>query len=37
MERIEEFDKVQTFDDLLREAYERQMLEDSIARIQSQK
>lgn len=33
MERIEALDHVQTFDELLREAYERQMREDSLARI----
>ncbi|MBO4801448.1 MAG: hypothetical protein J5545_06220 [Bacteroidaceae bacterium] len=27
---IEEYDKVRTFDDLLREAYEKQMREDSL-------
>ena len=36
MERIEEFGKVQTFDEMLREAYEQQMMLDSIARLQKQ-
>jgi len=30
LKALEDYDKVQTFDDLLREAYERQMLEDSL-------
>ena len=30
LKAVEDYDKVKTFDDLLREAYERQMLEDSL-------
>ncbi|MBQ7443932.1 MAG: hypothetical protein IJS59_08745 [Bacteroidaceae bacterium] len=36
LERIETIDKVPTFDELLREAYERQMREDSLARAAQQ-
>ena len=35
--RIEEFDQVRTFDELLREAYIRQMHEDSIAALKAGK
>ena len=35
-QHLEDFDKVKTFDELLREAYERQMLEDSLARAAKQ-
>lgn len=30
LKALEDYDKVKTFDELLREAYERQMLEDSL-------
>lgn len=30
LKALEDFDKVRTFDELLREAYERQLLEDSL-------
>lgn len=30
LKNLEDYDKVKTFDELLREAYERQMLEDSL-------
>ncbi len=30
---LEDYDRVKTFDELLREAYERQMLEDSLQKI----
>ena len=29
--RLEEFDRVQTFDDLLRQAYENQLMQDSLS------
>ena len=33
---LEQFDQVRTFDDLLREAYERQMREDSLTQVHRQ-
>ena len=33
LKNLEDYDKVKTFDDLLREAYERQMQEDSLNAI----
>ena len=33
LKALEDYDRVRTFDELLREAYEQQMLEDSLARL----
>ena len=35
MQRIDELDRVRTFDELLREAYIQQMYEDSIAALKA--
>lgn len=35
LKALEEYDRVKTFDELLREAYEQQMLEDSLQRVKA--